>query len=53
VKVPIAYNDSKGHPEVEGDGGKVKGKEYSQYVKRGGFKMPPKLPQLSASGPPH
>lgn len=53
VKVPVAYNDSKGHPEVEGDGGKVKGKEYAQYVKRGGFKMPPKLPQLSASGPPH
>lgn len=29
-----------------------RGKEYGQYVKRGGFKMPPKLPQLSSTGPP-
>lgn len=34
------------------DGDRGRGKEYAQYVKRGGFKMPPKLPQLSSSGPP-
>jgi len=55
AKVPtVSRHDLKETPEMgDGDGGKVKGKEYAQYVKRGGFKMPPKLPQLSASGPPH
>ena len=51
VRVPSTRAEFQ-HPEIETDGGKLtKGKEYAQYVKRGGFKMPPKLPQLSSSGP--
>jgi hypothetical protein len=51
VRLPAPRSDLQ-QPELEGDNGKTtRGKETAHYVKRGGFKMPPKLPQLSQSGP--
>ena len=54
VRVPNAREERERlqQPELEGTKG---GKEFhtAQYVKRGGFKMPPKLPTMSASGPLH
>lgn len=56
-RVARADRESLQHPDLEGDVKGKGGKEVynAHYVKRGGFKMPPKLPTMSqsASGPLH